>query len=1007
MQDELAKSIKTSNPGTRVLEYRIDDAVSYDPVVHKKMLGDPAAFVRWHHKPHNNGSICENWDVGAFVDPTRINNPKNNCSFHISSSAYDYTQPAVRTWYLDNIIKPTIQFGDGAWLDGDGPDNGAWMCTAGTHGNLRNNSKNGYTKISALNDSEAQAYTTAKLLVTSQAREWLIAQKGFEYTCFHFVSDTGQLPVVGDSASVCSSKIRALNSSRVWPSSGGGSYRPATVYYGSRVGSGCYDSATVDQAAAVFMLTRHQHDLFHLPHNMSLTDAEARTLLRDDGAPLGGMLEPTTGVFERRFEKATVRLDCATFTAQFLPAAEHGAVHPQKLDDDEGSVHKGAAVAAVPFQVSLVDKTIYRLKLDDEDGAASIDGDSPLLDWQGRVDRSVLGRTGFDWVGTSFSLRLKGASVLRATFDCALKPPNAGKIRVFLHDDNDHGTTGKPQTYPWPASEHHLPGGNNTVVLAAGAGLSRTAVVTVFQNNNHEGSVGSRSISLVALETDGVFLPAVDSSKPQPKQRRITFIGDSITAATNNRRPYGDLSINGADGPIPFLAGAPTCADWTGLQGDYTLTYQAALCRNISNSNCTTVAVGGKGMYRNCCDPGPLWMPEYYQKLGMGDTGSTYTFPAEDAPDAVIINLGTNDFSGDSWRKSSDFQQAFTATYVEFMVNVTRWWKKNDIAYFLGVGPIQNEYLNATLAAVAGGKARGLRVHFLDQMGPPRDGCAGHPGIGGHAGMASMALEPLITTMGWKTDDLRAASPDPLSPVMRAQLATYLRRVNAWVAESGVGNNNLSCGTMKDAIFINGNLARGLMAGFESLSNRTQLDIGLQWCDELVKLAYNSTSSDGSVALYWDTGYRAMFFGDTGTAMQALATGYRLAAKGSGGAATAQARRTKYMWAMTGYLNYVTKGCAQAPQIPGFAYGNQTSKGWVNKDGSLGDGYCPPKGSGICFASYSCATATTGAGAFGALAALSGSNEASQASAASVAQGAGRFLAGEVRCVCSRHVPLC
>ena len=348
MQDELAKSIKTSNPGTRVLEYRIDDAVSYDPVVHNKMPSDPAAVVRWHHKPHNNGSICENWDGGAFIDPTRINNPKNNCSFHISSSAaLDYTQPAVRTWYLDNIIKPTMKVGDGAWLDGDGPDTGAWMCTAGTHGNLRNKSKNGYTKISALNDSEAQAYATAKILVTSQAREWLLAHKGFEHTCFDFVSNAGQLPVVGDIASVCSSKLRALNLSRDWPSSGGGSYRPATVYYGSRVGDcGCYDSATVDQAAAVFMLTRHQHDLFHLPHNMSLTDAEARALLRDDGAPLGRMQEPTIGVFERRFEKATVRLDCANFTARFLSVAEHGAAPPQKLDDDKGSIHKGVAAAA-------------------------------------------------------------------------------------------------------------------------------------------------------------------------------------------------------------------------------------------------------------------------------------------------------------------------------------------------------------------------------------------------------------------------------------------------------------------------------------------------------------------------------------------------------------------------------------------------------------------------------------------------------------------------------------
>ena len=159
MQDELAKSIKTTNPGTRVLEYRIGDAVSYDSLVHDKMLSDPAAFVRWHHAPHDNGSICENWDAGAFVDPKRINAPANNCSFHISSSAYDYTKPAVREWYLEHIIKPTLNVADGAWLDGDGPDNGAWMCTAGTHGNFYGHDGHPYPNISALNDTEAHAWS--------------------------------------------------------------------------------------------------------------------------------------------------------------------------------------------------------------------------------------------------------------------------------------------------------------------------------------------------------------------------------------------------------------------------------------------------------------------------------------------------------------------------------------------------------------------------------------------------------------------------------------------------------------------------------------------------------------------------------------------------------------------------------------------------------------------------------------------------------------------------------
>jgi hypothetical protein len=282
--------------------------VSYDPLVHNKMTGDPGAFVRWHHAPRDNGSICENWDAGAFVDPTRINSISHNCSFHISSSAYDFTQPIVRKWYLDNIIKPTLIVADGAWLDGDGPDNGAWMCTAGTHGKFY-----GYPNISALNDTEAHAWATGETLVHTAAREYLIAHKGFEYNCFDFLA-TAMLPTASDTSSVCAAKVRALNAS----SGSGGSYRPATVYYGSRVGDcRCYDSSTVEQAAAVFMLTRHEHDLFHLPHNDSLSNQEARVLLRDDGSPRGSMVETSNGKFEREYQKTTVRLDCADFSAEF------------------------------------------------------------------------------------------------------------------------------------------------------------------------------------------------------------------------------------------------------------------------------------------------------------------------------------------------------------------------------------------------------------------------------------------------------------------------------------------------------------------------------------------------------------------------------------------------------------------------------------------------------------------------------------------------------------------
>jgi hypothetical protein len=56
-----------------------------------------------------------------------------NCSWPIIAAAYDFSQQVVQDWFLENIIKPVMTVADGVWLDGDGPDNGAWMCS-GSYG---------------------------------------------------------------------------------------------------------------------------------------------------------------------------------------------------------------------------------------------------------------------------------------------------------------------------------------------------------------------------------------------------------------------------------------------------------------------------------------------------------------------------------------------------------------------------------------------------------------------------------------------------------------------------------------------------------------------------------------------------------------------------------------------------------------------------------------------------------------------------------------------------------
>ena len=62
--------------------------------------------------------------------------------------------------------------------------------------------------------------------------------------------------------------------------------------------------------------------------------------------------------------------------------------------------------------------------------------------------------------------------------------------------------------------------------------------------------------------------------------------------------------------------------------------------------------------------------------------------------------------------------------------------------------------LNVSIAAInsAGGNAT-----YLNLKGPPTDGCGGHPGVEGHAGMAAMAIPQIAKVMGWSAEEATAA----------------------------------------------------------------------------------------------------------------------------------------------------------------------------------------------------------------------------------------------------------
>ena len=73
------------------MQYRITDAVPYAGIVHDLMLSNPEYFIRWHHVPNDNESICE-----MPYTEHGTGRPGDNCDWEIRAAAYDFSQLVFR-----------------------------------------------------------------------------------------------------------------------------------------------------------------------------------------------------------------------------------------------------------------------------------------------------------------------------------------------------------------------------------------------------------------------------------------------------------------------------------------------------------------------------------------------------------------------------------------------------------------------------------------------------------------------------------------------------------------------------------------------------------------------------------------------------------------------------------------------------------------------------------------------------------------------------------------------
>lgn len=285
----------------------------------------------------------------------------------------------------------------------------------------------------------------------------------------------------------------------------------------------------------------------------------------------------------------------------------------------------------------------------------------------------------------------------------------------------------------------------NVVIDGAAPTLLKTSSATEsyplaagLPDTTHDVVITKRTESFVGTVQFLGFTPAGGKpliETPAPFQRRIEFIGDSITCG------YGD---EGADQSCPFSPDTE----------NESLAYGALTAKSL-NAEHFAIAYSGKGAYKNYGGATMDLMPELYNRSLADAPGSTWNFSAW-TPDVVVVNLGTNDFS------QGDPGQPFADAYLALVKTVRGHYPSAYI--FCLLGPMLSDDYPAGVMALT--KARGYITSAVDSMHssgdakvgfvefPPQDaanglGCDYHPSLKTHQLMADKLRAAIQGALEW------------------------------------------------------------------------------------------------------------------------------------------------------------------------------------------------------------------------------------------------------------------
>eukprot|EP01132_Coremiostelium_polycephalum_P008382 gene8382-10297_t len=249
--------------------------------------------------------------------------------------------------------------------------------------------------------------------------------------------------------------------------------------------------------------------------------------------------------------------------------------------------------------------------------------------------------------------------------------------------------------------------------------LDPNQTYTVVLTRRTEAAVGIGNFYGFLADQDSVITPF-----PNIPTRKLEVIGDSISCG------YGDLGVP----PCPF---EPETED------NY-LSYGSIISRQL-NAQLYVEAWSGKGVVRNYgsnTTTSTDTLPDLYERTIPTNQTSAWEFQ-DYQPDAVVINLGTNDFS----TQPSPSPDTFEGGYQNFISTIKSKYPSNP-TIFLICGPMIGQPCCTYVKNVASA-TDAIYIDIENILTPTDYGCNSHPNVSGHQKMSSIIAPIIQKYMGW------------------------------------------------------------------------------------------------------------------------------------------------------------------------------------------------------------------------------------------------------------------